>query len=247
MSEARLPSATPGAAPWRAGVAGVHNDTANFTPGVITVYGDLACPFAGLTVAGLRDARERLGRTDVRLDIRALPLELVNRRPHDFGLVEMEKAVLAHLDPRLGWRRWRGRDVEWPVTTLLALEAVQAAKRPEVGGLPASEELDWALRRALFVDSRCVALLPVILEVAEECGGMDRAALATALQAGAARAEVFAQLARHEAGAVHGSPHVFTAEGQDWVNPGLALEHAGDYVVVTNHNPEAYAAIVRAA
>jgi predicted DsbA family dithiol-disulfide isomerase len=218
----------------------------NRAPGVLTVYGDLACPYASLAIAGLRAARDRTGK-DVRLDIRAFPLELINRRPHDFGLLEAEKAVIAALDPGMGWRRWRGPVTEWPVTTLLPMEAVQAAKRPEVGGLPASEELDVALRRALYVDSRCIALLPVILEVAEECPAMDRAALARTLQSGTSRAELFAQLGEQERGAVRGSPHVFNADGRDWVNPGLKIEHAGDYPVARSHDPAVYDEIIRTA
>src|SRR3712207_5312581 len=133
----------------------------NSTSGVVTVYSDIVCPFASLAVRGLRSARDRLG-VDVRFDLRAYPLELVNRRPHDLGLVELEKPELAKLEPHLGWRRWRADPATWPVTSLPALEAVQAAKRPEVGGLAASECLDAALRRALFVDSRCIALLPIV-------------------------------------------------------------------------------------
>jgi predicted DsbA family dithiol-disulfide isomerase len=218
----------------------------NRTPGVVTVYGDLMCPFASLAIAGLRAARDRLGR-DVRLDIRAFPLELVNHGPHDFGRLEAEKPLLVSIAPSLGWRRWRGEPSSWPVTSLLPLEAVQTAKRPSIGGLAASEELDSALRRALFVDSRCIALLPVILEVAEECAQVDRYALSVALQGGTGRAEVFAQFAQQERGAVRGSPHVFTADGHDWLNPGVEIDHPDDYPLLKRHDPAIYEEIVQAA
>lgn len=218
----------------------------NRTPGVVTVYGDLACPFASLAIAGLRAARDRLG-LDLKLDIRAFPLELVNGRPHRFGVLEVEKPVLVGIAPHLGWQRWRADPTTWPASTLLPLEAVQAAKRPEVGGLAASEELDSALRRALFVDSRCIAVLQVILEVAEECAGVDRTALLAAIRAGAGRAEVFSHLDQQERGAVHGSPHVFVASGRDWLNPGIDLDHAGDYPVIKRHDSGVYEEIVRAA
>jgi predicted DsbA family dithiol-disulfide isomerase len=221
-------------------------DLYNATPGVVTVYSDIVCPFASLALRGLRAARDRLG-LDVRFDLRAYPLELVNRRPHDLGLVELEKPVLAELEPTLGWRRWRADPATWPVTSLPALEAVQVAKRPEVGGLVASEHLDAALRRALFVDSRCIALLPVVLEVAEECADMDRGALAADLYHGLGRMDVIEQLAHVERKDINASPHAFTPDGRQWVNPGMEFDRRGDYPVVTRYAPEEYEQIVLAA
>ncbi|GII26095.1 DsbA family oxidoreductase [Planosporangium mesophilum] len=221
-------------------------DLYNSAPGVVTVYADLVCPFATFTLHGLRAARERLG-VDVRLDLRAFPLELVNRRPHEPGLIEMEKGVLSGLEPGLGWRRWRAAPSVWPVTSLLPLEAVQAAKRPEVGGLVASDQLDAALRRALFLDSRCISLLPVVLEVAEECPDMDRGALAADLHRGMGRADVVEQCGAVERGQVNTSAHVFAPDGRNWANPGLELEHRGDYPVVKRYDPGVYEEILKAA
>jgi predicted DsbA family dithiol-disulfide isomerase len=221
-------------------------DLYNRTPGVVTVYADVVCPFATFTLRGLRATRDRLG-LDVRFDLRAYPLELVNRRPHDLGMIELEKPVLAKLDAQLGWRRWRADPSTWPVTTLLALEAIQAAKRPEVGGLAASEELDLALRRAVFLDSRCIAVLPVILEVAEECPDMDRGALAADLMHGVGRVDVVEQYAYIERKDVSASPHVFGPDGRDWVGPGLEFDRRGDYPVVTGYHPEVYEEILHAA
>jgi predicted DsbA family dithiol-disulfide isomerase len=218
----------------------------NRRAGVVTVYGDLVCPFATFVLHGLRAARARLG-LPVRFDLRAFPLELVNRRPHDLDLMEREKAVLAAAEPGLDWRRWRGDRNAWPITTLLPLEAVQAAKHPEVGGLPASDALDAALRRALYLDSRCIALLPVVLEVAEEVPDMDRGGLAAALRHGHGRAEVLdqADLAAHHV--VRASPHVFTPDGRDWINPGVDLDHDGDFAILKRYDPHVYEEIVRAA
>ncbi|HEV7897763.1 MAG TPA: hypothetical protein VGP31_07980 [Planosporangium sp.] len=221
-------------------------DLYNSAPGVVTVYADLVCPFATFTLHGLRAARERLA-LDVRLDLRAFPLELVNRRPHGLGLIEVEKPVLNELEPQLGWRRWRAEPSTWPVTSLLPLEAVQAAKRPEVGGLVASDQLDAALRRALFLDSRCISLLPVILEVAEECPDMDRGALAADLYHGMGRAEVMRQYGAVERGKVKTSAHVFTPDGRGWANPGVELEHRGDYPVVKRYDPGVYEEILKGA
>jgi predicted DsbA family dithiol-disulfide isomerase len=221
-------------------------DLYNRTPGVVTVYAEIVCPFASFALHGLRAARDRLG-VDVRLDLRAFPLELINCRPHDLALIELEKPVLAKLEPHLGWRRWRADPSTWPVTSLVALEAVQAAKRPEVGGLAASERLDLALRRALFLDSRCIALLPVVMEVAEECADMDRGALMADLTHGLGRIAVLEQLGYAERKDVRASPHVFTPDGREWVNPGMEFDRRGDYPVVTDYRPQAYEEIVQAA
>src|SRR5437763_5593214 len=221
-------------------------DPMNRTPRVVTVYGDLVCPFATLVLHGLRSARTRLG-LDVQFDLRAFPLELVNRRPHDLDLLEREKAVLAAVEPTLEWRRWRGDRNGWPATTLLPLEAIQAAKHPEVGGFAASDRLDAALRRALYLDSRCIALLPVVLEVAEEVPDMDRGALAAALHHGRGRAEVLDHAALATRHAVRGSPHVFTPDGWSWLNPGIELDHGGDFPVVKRYDPTVYEEILRAA
>ncbi len=218
----------------------------NTTPGFVTVYAEVVCPFASLTLRGLRAARERLG-IDVQFDLRAYPLELIDRRPHDLGLIELEKPVLAELEPDLGWRRWRADPSTWPVTSLVALEAIQVASRPEVGGPVASDQLDAALRRALFLDSRCIALLPVVLEVAEECPDMDRGALAADLYHGLGRVAVIEQLGYAERKDVRASPHVFAPDGREWVNPGMELDHRGDYPVVTRYDPGVYEEILRAA
>jgi predicted DsbA family dithiol-disulfide isomerase len=216
----------------------------NESDGVITVYGDLACPFASLALAGLRAARSRLGRP-VSFDIRAFPLELINSRPHPFAALEAEKAVLAGLLPGLEWRRWRSPHSTWPVTTLLPLEAVLAAQ--VVGGLDAADSLDAALRRAMYVDSRCIAVLSEILTVASSCDGLDVDRLAGLLRSGQCRALLHTHLAFQEQGAVKGSPHVFTSDGQDWLNPGMTKEMVGDFLVITSFDPDVYDKIIEAA
>jgi predicted DsbA family dithiol-disulfide isomerase len=218
----------------------------NRTPGVVTVYGDLVCPFASLVLHRLRATRQRLG-LDVRFDVRAFPLELVNRRPHALDLHEREKSAVQAAEPTLEWRAWRGTRDACPITTLLALEAVEAAKHPEVGGLDASDRLDAALRRAVDLDSRCIALLPVILEVAEEVPDMDRGALAAALLHGSARADLMAYAWLAEHGVVKGSPHAFTPDGREWLNAGFEVDHHRGEVTVTDRDPGVYEEILRAA
>jgi len=92
-------------------------------------------------------------------------------------LVEAEVTVIAGRIPDLGWQLWHGPAYAYPATLLPAMEAVQAAKDPAVGGLRASDELDQALRHAFFVDSQCISIHPVILEIAEHCETVDHRAL----------------------------------------------------------------------
>ena len=93
--------------------------------------------------------------------------------------------MAATLAPRAGWQAWAAPDYAWPVTMLPPMEAVQAAALQSPS---AAEELDRGLRRAFWGESRCISLRHVILEVANECDGVDVGALAAALDDGRARA-----------------------------------------------------------
>ena len=210
-------------------------------PGTIVVFSDVGCPWAHLAVYRLLTARHRLGLDDqVVLDHRAFPLEVFNRRPTPRRIVSAEVPVVGGLDPRAGWQVWQADFATWPVTTLPALEAVQAAKQQ---GLAASERLDRGLRVAFFGQSRCISMRHVILEVARECG-VDAEALADALDAGRARRAVFDQCADASDGGVKGSPHVFLPDGTDAHNPGIEMEWAGEhgvgFPVIGKDDPRAY-------
>ncbi|HZN73256.1 MAG TPA: hypothetical protein VFC00_16435 [Micromonosporaceae bacterium] len=212
---------------------------------MITVYGDLACPFATLTLYGLRAARQRLG-LDVAFDIRPFPLELINERPHRRSLVEAEKATLLAVEPALGWRPWPFDECAgWPVTTLLPLAAVMAARRPAVGGLAASDALDAALRRAFYVEGRCIALLHVVLETARGCPEVNADTLAEELRAGVGLSDVVDAAAPDRV--ARASPHIFGPRGREWVNPGIELDQDTDAPTVTDYDPGVYEQILLAA
>ncbi|GAA1774070.1 MULTISPECIES: hypothetical protein [Streptomonospora] len=186
---------------------------------MVTVWSDIGCPWATLALETLH-ARARERGADLTVDHRAFPLELFNRMPTPKYIVESELVVIAARLPHLRWRLWPGPESAYPVTTLPALDAVQAAKSPRVGGLSASDELDTALRRALYEQGRCVSILPVVLEVAEECPAVDAAALEQELSRGGGRAEVFEQWRTARGPHIQGSAHVF-AEGFAEHNPGV--------------------------
>jgi predicted DsbA family dithiol-disulfide isomerase len=200
------------------------------SPAEIVVYSDLNCSFAHVAVHRLHETRARLGLTGrLHLDHRAFPLELFNLGVNERPGVDSEIAVVGALEPDAGWRLWQEKDWRYPVTMLPALEAVQAAKAQ---GWHASEQLDRALRKAFWADSRCVSLRNVILDVAEETGVVDVADLAARLDRGEARAAIFEQFAAARDDRVICSPHVFLADGTNSANPGVAAHWVnGDFGV----------------
>jgi predicted DsbA family dithiol-disulfide isomerase len=136
---------------------------------------------------------------------------------------------------------WQRPDFEYPVTTLPALEAVQAAKAQS---LRASEDLGSALRHAFFARSRTVSMLSVILDVAGGVDSVDVDALAEALDDGRARQMVIEQKDAAERIGVKGSPHVYAPDGTDVPNPGVEKHWEGDegvgYPVIDSYDASVY-------
>jgi predicted DsbA family dithiol-disulfide isomerase len=194
--------------------------------GTLAVWSDLGCPWSHAVVWRLWDARRRLGLEDrVRFDHHAFPLELFNSEPTPKPRTDAEWSVAATLAPRAGWQPWSAPEHQWPVTMLPPMEAVQAAK---LQSLAASEELDRALRRAFWAESRCVSMRHVILEVAAECDVVDAAALTDALDDGRARRALHDDWATARGDEVRGSAHVFAPDGTNDENPGITIGWADD-------------------
>lgn len=211
-------------------------------PGTIAIWSDPTCPWSHVAVWRLWDARRRLGLEErVRFDHRAFPLELFNNEPTPYPMISAQAGVCASLAPRAGWKAWQAPMSEWPVTTLLPMEAVQAAKEQS---LAASEELDRALRVAFFAESRCISLRHVILEVASGCDGVEVAALADALDSGRARRQVIDDWLAATREGVRGSPHLFLPDGTDAHNPGVTIHWEEDdgigFPVVDADEPAIY-------
>ncbi|MFC6094353.1 DsbA family oxidoreductase [Saccharothrix lopnurensis] len=217
-------------------------------PGTIVIYTDIACPWSAVAIVRLLRARDELGLTDrVHLDHRCFPLEEVNGGPIPRALIDSEIPVVGALEPALEWKNWQADPSTWPVTTAPANEAVQAAKEQSP---QATEELDVALRQALFRDSRCVSLRHEILDVARGCAHVDADALAEALDDGRARGPMTRDSRTHR-DAVQGSPHLFFADGSDVHNPGVELRWEGKpgagFPVVEHDDPGVFADLVRRA
>ncbi|MHB2023913.1 MAG: DsbA family oxidoreductase [Mycobacteriales bacterium] len=191
----------------------------NPDPGVVTVWSDIGCPWATLSLHVLHQAVAASGVTLI-IDHRAFPLELFNHRPTPKVIVDSEVVAIAGLVPGLGWRTWSAPESTYPVTMLPALEAVQAAKHPEAGGLAASDELDTALRVAFYVEHACISIPGVILDVASGCPAVDTEALARLIAAGAGRPQVYHQYRQARSDQIQGSPHLF-AVGFAQHNPGV--------------------------
>ena len=219
-------------------------------PRTIVIYSDIACPWATLAVHRLHATRQRLGLDEVvAFDHRAFSLEEHNDQPTPKRILDAEIPVIGALEPDLELRLWQGDASTWPVTTLLALEAVQAARQQ---GLTASSTLDRALRRAMFSESRCISLRSVILDVARSCPEVDADALRAALDEGRCRRHVVEQSDGADDAGVSGSPHLFLPDGSDAFNPGIEMhwqgEHGKGFPVIDGDDPKVYEdLLVRAA
>lgn len=218
-------------------------------PGTVEVWSDIACPWATLAVHRLHAARRSLGLEGrVTFRHRAFSLELANERPTPWSGLHAEIPVIGGLEPSLGFRMWRRPPWEWPVTSLPALEAVQAAADQS---LAAAEEVDVALRRALFSDSRCISLRNVVLDVAGGCPSVDADRLAADLDGGRFRRAVVDQHRSAAAAGVQGSPHLFLPDGSDAFNPGIEMHqegsHGGGFPVVDADDPSVYERLLKIA
>ncbi|TQS30149.1 DsbA family protein [Microbispora sp. KK1-11] len=211
-------------------------------PGTIIIFSDIWCSFAHIAVHRLHRTRERLGLTDrVRFDHRAFPLELLNDAPSPRPGTDSEVGRMAALEPDAGWQLWQAKDWLYPSTTLPALEAVQAAKEQ---GFAASEQLDLALRKAFWAESRCISHRKVILDAAASTGVVDVDALAAALDDGRARRALSEQAAIAATDRVNCSPHLFLPDGTDHANPGIEVGWVGSYgigwPVVSSDDPSVF-------
>lgn len=194
------------------------------TPGTIQVWSDPLCPFAHVAIHRLTTARDRLG-LDVRLDHHTFALELFNG-PHPRPGTDSEAVGLGQIAPEVGFRLWSAADWLYPSTVLLAAEAVHAAKAQ---GLGPSEDLDRALRKAFWLDSKSIGHRQVIMEVAAETSTVDVTALAEALDGGTYRRQVMDDHKVAQTDDVTGSPHLFLPDGSSVHNPGIDVRWEGPW------------------
>lgn len=193
---------------------------------VLTVWSDIGCPWATLALQTLRRTISERNAT-VSINHRAFPLELFNGEPTPRHIVDPEIVAIASLLPELQWSCWSAPTSMYPVTTIPAMAAVQAAKHPEVGGLRASDQLDAALRRAFYIDHKCISIPSVILDAAKTCPDVDHFRLGKRLAAGNGIAEIYNDFEDARSIPIQGSPVIETPSGARLHNPGATYHWTG--------------------
>jgi predicted DsbA family dithiol-disulfide isomerase len=216
--------------------------------GTVVLFSDVVCGWATVALQRFYEARERAGLTDqVRVDHQLFLLEDVNRFPIPKRLLDSEIPVVGSLAPEFGWKPWQADASTWPITALLANEAVHAAKRQSAR---AAEDLDMAIRHAFFAESRPISLLHELVDIAGACPSVDADVLQDDLDQGTARAAMMRTYRKH-ADEVQGSPHFFLADGSDVQNPGIELHWQGEpgagFPVVDTDDPSIYDHLVKRA
>lgn len=205
--------------------AGGPPEPLNGSPGTLVVFSDVACPWATVVVLRLRAARQALG-LDGELPIVHLahPLELEHDHPLARRIVDAEVPACAAATPDFGWSLWQGRLDEYPVSSLLAVEAVQATRRQSE---MAAEEIDMELRTAFLVRSRCISMRHEVLAAARRCPTVDVDRLEHDLDRGLARAAVSRQARAAREGAAECSGYLVLPDGRGWCNPGVETSWIG--------------------
>ena len=176
---------------------------------LLEVFADVVCPFAYVGLRELLQRRAALGRDDVRLVVRAWPLELVNGKAVDPHFIGEE---IDEIRPQVAPDAFAGFDpTQFPHSSLPALALTAAAYDRD---LATGEAVAMALRHLLFEAGRDVADPAVLAEVAARFDLPDPATLGDA----APRAEWRDGQQR----GVVGSPHFFLA-GESWFCPVLDI------------------------
>jgi predicted DsbA family dithiol-disulfide isomerase len=217
-------------------------------PGTVVVFTDIVCVWSTVALHRFYRARAQAGLDEaVRVDHQLFLLEDVNSFPIPKRFLDSEIPVVGALVPEFDWKLWQGDTSTWPITSLLANEAVHAAK---LQSRQAAEQLDMALRHAFFTDSRPISLLHEIVDVARGCSDVDADELQKDLDEGTARREMMRGYRLHTDD-VQGSPHFFLADGSDVHNPGIDVHWQGDqgagFPVVDKDDPSAIDELVQRA
>jgi predicted DsbA family dithiol-disulfide isomerase len=187
----------------------------------VEVYADIVCPFAYVGLTRLIDRRHQLGRDDVRLRIRAWPLELVNDAPVDGHFIGEEIDEIA---PQVAPDLFTGFDAgQFPASSLPALALTAAAYEVDDA---TGEAVAMELRRQLFEHGRNVADPALLADVAERSGVATTGSAAT----------VIADWAEGRSRGVVGSPHFFVG-GESLFCPVLDIHRVDGALVVRVDEP----------
>jgi len=181
---------------------------------VIEVFADVRCPFTHVGLRRLVEERDRVGRRDLQLRVRAWPLELVNAEPLSAALIAAEVTELrAQVTPDL----FAGFDVaRFPASSLpaMGLAAIGYEHDPSVG-----ESVSLLLRDAFFEHGRDISSASVLDDLA------SRAGIERSLSGG--ERQVRADWEEGVSRGVIGSPHFFVGDA-DFFCPSLEITHVGE-------------------
>lgn len=184
---------------------------------VVEVFADIVCPFTHVGLRRFVEMREALGRHDVRLHVRAWPLEFVNARMPDASFIAEEiEDIREQVAPDL----FCGFDpTVFPASSVPALAL--ACRAYDID-LATGEAVGLELRDLLFEQGRDISDPRLLDELAVRFGiptDTDDSVGANALVT-----------RDHDEGGergVIGSPHFFTGSG-DYFCPALDIGRDGD-------------------
>ena len=197
-----------------------HGGVTTATESVIEVFADIVCPFTHVGLKRWIEGRAALGRPDVRLRVRAWPLEIVNGSPMDPVAVAAKVADLrAQVAPDL-FERFDPS--QFPPSSLPALALTNAAYRQS---LDVGEATALRLRQLVFDEGVDVSQRLVLEAVAHEMGLSIRPGHSD-------EAQVLADLDEGRARGVVGSPYFVTPDGVGRFCPTLDIAKAGDHLAV---------------
>lgn len=165
----------------------------------VEVFADVSCPFTHVGLRRFVELREELDRPDVRLLVRAWPLEIVNGQPLDPAFIAEEvDDIRRQIAPTLfgGFT-----ESAFPSSSLPALTLSAAAYEHD---LATGERISLALRDLLFEQGIDIADSSVLTELAAEHG--------VTVDLGDSR-PVLDDHAEGVSRGVVGSPHFFTPDG----------------------------------
>lgn len=189
------------------------------------MWADLHCPYAYLAAFRLRRALAE-ARSEVEVRHRALAIEHADRKVTPKPILDAECPIIFREEPDLPHRAWHALDSAWPVTMWPAFEAVFCAERQ---GWRVAHELDWALRRAFFAESRCISMRHVILDVADGVDGLDVGQLEADWDSGVAKARVVADAREGwDDLQLEVSPTFVLPHGSRRANPAAPVVHLDD-------------------
>jgi predicted DsbA family dithiol-disulfide isomerase len=106
-------------------------------------------------------------RDRVRIEFRALSLELKNLQSTPKHIVDLEILLMARQEPDLPIWPWKASNWRYVPTLLPAFEAEKAAAQQ---GDDAAWEYAWRVRHAFFAESRTICMRYVLAQIAEEAG-----------------------------------------------------------------------------